>query len=437
MQTPPAAGPSKRYVDYVLWLLFLVAVFNVCDRTIVSVLADDIRSELALDDRQMGIVLGMAFSVTYLFAGVPVAYLADRHSRRYTVALALLVWSGFTALTGMAQSFYALVAARMGVGVGEAGGSPASHSLIVDYVEPGRRARAMALLSIGSLVGLGGGMLYGGWASESIGWRWTLISVGIPGIVVALLFAATVVDPPRRPADTPGEDAWRGRSLAAVLSGLVRMPAFVALTLGATFANVVSMGRQLWEPTLLRRVYDMGAAESGLVYLFIMAVPGMLGTWACGVLTDRLAARDRRWYGWFPALTCFLLVPLSLGFYFSPTDVRLAGIPIGFVFSFAASMLAPGWSPSVMATAQGLVPPSARAVSAATWSMMSSFVGMGIGPSLVGDLNVRFEAAYGEDAVRYSLALVGLGPWLASASFLVLARQLVRAERARSPERMP
>jgi MFS family permease len=420
--------PRRRSVQYILFLLFLVAVFNVCDRTIVSVLAQDIKQDLALDDRQMGVVLGLAFSLTYLFAGIPIAHVADRHSRRWTVSIALLVWSAMTALSGMAQGFVQLSLTRMGVGIGEAGGSPASHSLVIDYVPPSRRARAMALLSIGSIVGLGGGMLYGGYASEWLGWRWTLVSVGAPGMLVAIVFAATVFDPPRRAADTPGPDRFEGRSLPKVLLNLVRMPAFVALTLGATFANVVSTGRNMWEPTFLRRVYETGAAETGLIYLFITAVPGMLGTWTCGAITDRLAARDRRWYGWFPALTCFLLVPMSLGFYFSPTDVRIAGVPIGFLFAFVASMLAPGWSPSVMATAQGLVPPSARAVSAATWSMISSFVGMGIGPFVVGDLNVRLESIYGEEAVRYSLGIVGLMPWLATASFLVLARRLVRVE---------
>lgn len=426
----PAAGPtgppSGRYVLYVLFLLFLVAVFNVCDRTIVSVLAEDIRRDLALDDRELGIVLGLAFSVTYLFAGIPLAFVADRHSRRYTVSIALLVWSGMTALTGMASSFVQIVAARMGVGVGEAGGSPASHALVVDYVAPGQRARAMAFLSIGSIVGLGGGMLYGGWASEWLGWRFTLISVGVPGMLVAVLFAATVIDPPRRASDLPGPDRFTGRSLPGVLRELLRMPAFVALTLGATFANVVAMGRNLWEPTFLRRVYGLGAAETGLVYLFITAVPGILGTWACGALADRLAARDRRWYGWFPAATCFLLVPMSLGFYFAPTDARPFGVPLGFFFAFVASMLAPGWSPATMATAQGLVPPSARAVAAATWSMVSSFVGLGIAPSLVGDLNVRLEGVYGAESVRYSLAIVGVLPWLATASFVWLARRLGR-----------
>lgn len=422
---------GERSVRYVLGLLFLVSVFNVCDRTIVSVLAEDIRRDLLLDDRQMGIVMGLAFSVTYLFAGIPIAFVADRHSRTFTVSIALFVWSAMTALTGLAQSYVQILLARMGVGVGEAGGSPASHALVVDYVAPHQRARAMSLLSVGSLVGLGGGILYGGWASEVIGWRWALISVGLPGVATALLFGATVVDPPRRVADHPGPDAFTGRSLPAVLLALLRMPAFVALTLGATFANVVSLGRNLWEPTFLRRVYDMGAAEAGLVYLFITAVPGIVGTFACGAITDRLGRRDPRWFGWFPAATCFLLVPLCLGFYFASPDTRLLGVPVGFLFSFAASLIAPGWSPATMATAQTLVPPSARAVSAATWSMIANFVGLGIGPFVVGDLNVRLESAYGDEAVRYSLAIVGVVPWLATLCFLMLARHLRRSARPR------
>ena len=421
---PTPASHSARYVHYILFLLFLVSVFNVCDRTIVSVLVDDIRRDLVLDDRQMGMVMGLAFSATYLFAGIPIAYLTDRHSRRLTVSIALLVWSLMTAVTGMAQNFWQIMLARMGVGVGEAGGGPASQSLVIDYVAPERRARAMSIISIGSSIGLGFGMAYGGWASEWIGWRWALVSVGVPGVIVAILFLKTVVDPPRRAADFPSVGAFSGASLPSVLGALLRMPAFVALTLGATFANVVSLGRSAWEPTLLRRVYEMGAADAGFVYVFINAVPAVLGTYLCGTITDRLAMRDRRWYGWFPALTCFFMVPLSLAFYFSPTDVKLAGVPIGFIFAFAASMLAPGWSPSVMATAQGLVPPSARAVAAATWSMIAGFVGLGIFPFVVGDLNVRLEGAYGDQAVRYSLAIVGVMPWLASVSFLVLARRL-------------
>ena len=415
---------SEAYASYVLALVFLVAVFNVCDRTIVSVLVDDIRADLALDDRQMGLVMGFAFSFTYLLAGIPLARLADRHSRVRVVAAALFVWSLMTAAAGAAQNFAQLVAARMGVGLGEAGGSPASHSLLTDYVPPARRARAMSLLSIGALVGMGGGVIYGGWASEQFGWRLALVSVGMPGVVLALVFLLTVDEPPRRPADTSAADEFSGKSLGGVLWQLACTPAFVWLTIGATCVTVVAMGRNFWEPTFLRRVYGMDAAEAGLWYALISPLPAALGAWLCASLTDRLAARDRRWYGWFPALSALLLVPLGLAFYLAPADVRVAGVPIGFFFSVAASLVGAGWAPATMAVAQGLVPPSARAVTAATWSMISSFVGQGLGPLVVGDLNIRLAPDYGDEAVRYSLVAVSVLPLLAVASYLLLARTL-------------
>lgn len=429
--TPRPSGTA--YTNYVLLLVFLVAVFNVCDRTIVSVLVDDIKRDLALDDRQMGLVMGLAFSVTYMLAGIPIARLADRFARPRIVAGALFVWSLMTALSGAAQSFVQLVLARMGVGLGEAGGSPASHSLLADYVPPARRARALSLLSIGALVGMGGGVIYGGWASQALGWRMALVSVGFPGVLLALVFLLTVAEPPRRPADALGEDAFTGKSLVGVLSQLVRTPAFVWLTLGATFASIVAMGRNFWEPTFLRRVYGMDPAQAGLWYAAISPLPAALGTWLCATITDRLALRDPRWYGWFPALSALLLVPLSLAFYLAPLDLRIGGVQIGFYFSMLASAVGAGWAPATMSVAQGLVPPSARAVTAATWSMIASFVGVGLGPLLVGDLNMRLEPRYGEEAVRWSLVAVSLLPLLASACYLLLARSLG----ARAPRGAP
>lgn len=418
-------GPrSTAYTNYVLLLVFLVAVFNVCDRTIISVLVDDIKRDLALDDRQMGIVMGFAFSLTYLLAGIPIARLADRYSRPRIVAGALFVWSLMTALSGAARSFGQLVLARMGVGLGEAGGSPASHSLLADYVPPARRARAMSLLTIGALVGMAGGVIYGGWASEALGWRMALVSVGLPGVLLAIVFLLTVAEPARRPADAPGEDAFTGKSLAGVLWQLVRTPAFVWLTLGATFASIVAMGRNFWEPSFLRRVYGMDPAQAGLWYAVISPLPAALGVYLCAAITDRLAVRDRRWYGWFPALSALLLVPLSLAFYLAPTDLRVGGVQVGFYFSVLASVVAGGWAPATMSVAQGLVPPSARAVTAATWSMIAAFVGTGLGPLLVGDLNMRFEPRYGMESVRWSLVVVGVLPLLATACYLLLARSL-------------
>lgn len=415
---------SPRYTNYVVFLIFLVAVFNVCDRTIISVLVDDIKADIGLDDRQMGLVMGFAFSVTYLAAGIPLARLADRLSRRTVISGALVVWSLMTALTGLAQSYFQLVVARMGVGLGEAGGSPPSHSLITDYVAPERRARAMSWLSIGALVGLGGGVLYGGWASQVIGWRWALVSVGLPGVILGLLFYLTVRDPPRRASELVGEDHYTGKNLLAVLLQLLRTPAFVYLTLGASLISMVAVGRSLWEPTFLRRVYGMSAADAGVWYFMISALPAAVGTYLGATLIDHMARRDRRWYAWIPALASLLLAPLGITFYLYPESHVVAGMPVAFVFSIASSVVGACWAPATMAVAQNIVPPSARAVCAASWSMIASFVGSGLGPYLVGDFNVRFAAEHGDGAIRYSLALVSLMPILAALAYWRLAVHL-------------
>lgn len=419
-----ASGYSPRYTNYVVFLIFLVAVFNVCDRTIISVLVDDIKADIGLDDRQMGLVMGFAFSVTYLAAGIPLARLADRLSRRTIISGALVVWSLMTALTGLAQSYFQLVVARMGVGLGEAGGSPPSHSLITDYVAPERRARAMSWLSIGALVGLGGGVLYGGWASQVIGWRWALVSVGLPGVILGLLFYLTVRDPPRRASELVGEDHYTGKNLLAVLLQLLRTPAFVYLTLGASLISMVAVGRSLWEPTFLRRVYGMSAADAGVWYFMISALPAAVGTYLGATLIDHMARRDRRWYAWVPALASLLLAPLGITFYLYPESHVVAGLPVAFVFSIASSVVGACWAPATMAVAQNIVPPSARAVCAASWSMIASFVGSGLGPYLVGDFNVRFAAEHGDGAIRYSLALVSLMPILAALAYWRLAVHL-------------
>src|SRR5262245_34258086 len=188
---------STGYVRYALGLIFAVALINVCDRTIMSVLVVDIRKDLGLSDRDMGWLLGPAFATVHLLAGLPLARLADRASRRAIISLGLLAWSAMTALCGMAQGFGQLLAARMGVGIGEAAGSPPSHSLISDYLPPDRRARGLAILPVGATLGIGLGMVVGGWINQVWGWRAAFLSVGLPGIALALLVWLTLREPPR------------------------------------------------------------------------------------------------------------------------------------------------------------------------------------------------------------------------------------------------
>ena len=412
--------PSKAYTRYVLFMIFLVAVFNTCDRTIMSIMVDDIKGDLNLTDRQMGFVMGLAFALVHFLAGIPLARLADRWSRPRIISIALFSWSIMTALGGMAQNFGQLAVTRMGVGIGEAGGSPPSHALIAEYVSEKKRARAMSILTVGAIVGLGFGVIYGGWASQSYGWRFALISVGLPGSLIAVLFWLTIKDRRETPSQIESQE-----SLFKTLHTLFSNRAFLLLTLAACMVNVTSMGRGLWEPTFLRRVYEMSAIEAGGWYFFISSIPTVFGALTGGYLIDRLSQRDYRWYGWLPALSSLLLVPLSIVFYlYPPKNILFGFMPTAFVFSILISFFASFWAPATMSLAQDLAPKNNRAMAAAAWSMTANFIGLGLGPLIVGDLNSRLEPFYGEQSVKYSLLIMSLTPIVAALLYYKTAENL-------------
>lgn len=413
-------SPGIGYSRYVLFMLFLVTVFNACDRTIVSVLVEDIGSDLQLSDRQLGFILGFAFVLVHFLASLPFARLADRWSRPKVIAVGLFGWSLMTVLCGAAQNFVQLAAARMGVGVGEAAAGPAGQALIAEYVPEHRRGKAMSLLTVGGLGGLALGVVYGGWSAQQYGWRFALISVGVVGGFLAVIFWLTVVEPrhSRRAAQSHVP-------LVSVLKSLAGKRAYVLLVAGACAVSTGSYGRVLWEPTFLRRVYDLSAAEAGAWYFAIGPLPSALGAVLSGVVIDRLAARDARWYGWLPALSSLLVIPLALLFYLSSSSMMLGGImPAAFVYSILVSLLASAWVPCTMCVAQRLAPPGQLAITAAVWSMTSSFIGFGVGPLLVGDLSVRLQPWFGEEAVRYALAATCIATVMGVFFYAGLARRL-------------
>ena len=411
--------PSRAYVRYILVLIFLVTVFNTCDRTILSVMVDDIKIDLSLDDRQMGFVMGLAFALTYFLAGIPLARLADSWSRPKVVSMALFGWSLMTALGGLAQNYSQLVLTRLGVGLGEAGASPPNQAMIAEYVPAKHRTAAMSLLTVGAISGLAVGTVYGGWASTQWGWRIALISVGLPGTLLALLFVLTVRDYRRGGVTTSPGNLWRQ------LRELSRIRPFVYLILAACLISIPSMGRALWEPTFLRRIYEMSPAQAGGWYFITSALPTAVGALFFGYLVDRLARRDARWYVWLPGISSVLLAPLALGFYLYPTQPMLFGImPQAFLLSIAASLVGAAWSPAAMSLAVQLVPGHSRSVAAATWSMIASLIGTGFGPLIVGDLNTRLTPLYGDQAVRYSLMVLSVAPVFAAVAYGLAGRAM-------------
>lgn len=402
---PSARGAevSPAYAGYVLAVLFVVYVFNFVDRQVVGILVGPIQEELALSDTLMGVLMGPVFALFYTLAGIPIARLADRLSRRNVVAVSLAVWSGMTALTGLAASAWHFALARLGVGVGEAGGSPPSHSLISDYFRPERRATALALYGNGIYVGAGLAYMLGGWVVTHFDWRTAFYGVGLAGLPLVLLVRLTVRELPR--------GAWEAAPAAAepvsfrqVLVFLFERRTFRWLVVAACCQSIAGYGILNWGAEFLVRVHGMGRGEIGAVFGPLIILGGCAGVSGGGWLADRLGARDPRWYLRMPALVAVAGLPFAAVFVLVD-DVALALAAFAPFYAISNMYVGPLWS-----VPQNLVRPEMRATTSAILLFILNLAGMGLGPLLVGALNDLLDLRYGQMAIRWSfLTVVAVG----------------------------
>ncbi len=308
---------SRPYLGWVLVVLFLIQLFSIMDRLILSVLADDIKRELGLSDSELGFLLGFAFAALYATVGIPIARLADRSSRRTIAAVSLGLWSLATAATGLTQNLFQLALARVSVGIGEAGGSPPSHSLVSDYFPPQRRARALGIVSAGGSAGVLAGLFIGGHLGELIGWRATFWVVGAAGVVLALVIRFTLREPPRGRYDP--ESATRTQPpLMHVLRHLFSLRSYIHLSLAASLHSFAGYGAASWTPIFLMRVHGLEKTDIANTLGPISGLTSMLGILASGFVVEWLAHRDLRWYMWMPAVASLIALPFSYAFLLVP-----------------------------------------------------------------------------------------------------------------------
>jgi len=425
------SGPySLRYTQWVRLLVLLVTAFSTLDRTMVSILIDEIRAEFSLSDTQLGLLLGPAFAIVYAFLAIPLARLADVWVRRTIVGISLFVWSLFTAATFFAQSFAVLFITRMGVGVGEAGGTAPNVSLLADYLPPQHRARGVSVISIGATLGMGAGMVIGGNVAEAYGWRAAFLLAGLPGILLAALYLATVREPRRGASESLRETNDRP-TLREVMSYLATSRTYKIILAANAFSLFSAMGRNLWEPAFIMRIYDMGPADAGLWYFVTSPLPSAFGIWLGGRLADGFGTRDARWYLWIPAIGQLLAVPILIGFLLWPEDHVVGGIPFAFVLSFLGSIVGAFFTAPFIATIQSIAKLRMRATAAGISTVVSTLVGLCAGPLLVGMVSDAMQARFGEEALRYSLLIPTAAPLL-SALVCVLGARNVATDLARA-----
>ncbi len=410
MPANPNSGPySEAYLRYVLLIAFLVVAVSLMDRYIVSILLEQIGTDLGLTDTHLGLLVGPAFVVVHILCQFPLARYADRTSRRNMIAWAIALWSLFTMAGGLARNFAQLFVARMGVGVTEAASSPAIASMLSDYFPPHKRGLAMSMLSIGGVAGIGAGMLLGGFAGQAWGWRTALIVAGIPGLLLALLVWFTMAEPLRGGSDASAAKT-KQRGTRETLGYLWGNRTYCWIIAGASLSMVAGIGRGAWEPVFLIRVYGMEQATAGMVYFLISPLPGMLGALLGGILVDRLSKRDVRWNLWLPIAALMSSLPLLVGFLLWPQEDMLWGtiLPVGLACSIAASLIGGAVSPPLISTCQSLVDASTRATAHAMWTIVGNLIGMGLGPVAAGLLSDHYAPVYGDESLRYALLIVSM-----------------------------
>jgi predicted MFS family arabinose efflux permease len=398
---------------HVLVLMACLTALNVMDRQLLSVLIDPIKREFGVSDGAMGLLTGTAFALLHGTAGIPIAVAADRGVRRSIIALGLAVWSGLTFLTGFARSYAEIFAIRVGVGIGEAAGGAPAQSLLSDTFPPERRATALSILALGGPLGSILVFALGGWLADAYGWRVAFMVFGAPGLVLAALIRFTVPEPTRGAFDaSPGTDS--GIPFARAVRFLFAVPSIRSVFFASGLHSVGMYAVLGWSVPYLTRVHGVSTAEAGAGLALASGLLTAAGTLAGGALADRLAQRNRHWLVWQPALALVIAFPFALGFAFAPSAVS-AMLFLAPVSVLTGSCFGPFYS-----VVQTLAPPRMRALAAALVVTFNTILGLGLAPPLIGWLNDAGAAAFGAEAIRYSLA-VALTAHLGSALCLWLA----------------
>ena len=403
-QSPATSVPfqevSPRARQLTLFLLTATYFFSYMDRQILAILLEDIKADLLLSDTQLGLLSGFAFAIFYATLGIPVAALADRMNRVNIISIALALWSGMTAACGLAQNFAHLLLARIGVGIGEAGSSPPSHSIIADLYPAEKRALALSIYSLGVTLGAAAGQIFGGNLTYFFDWRTAFIAIGLPGVALAILVKLFATEPMRRaePGAVESEETpsvWEGfRTIFA-------NRAAVWLVAGVTLTSMIGYALTGWTPAYLIRSFGLNTLQVGNIVAPLLAIAGVASGLGSGWLANRLSEK----YGMqAQPLMVAALKTIALPFLILFYVVDSAWMAVGIYFVavlFQSCYLGP-----TFAMIQTLAPMRMRAVWAAVTLLIINLIGLGLGPTMVGVLSDIFAADYGEQSLKQALLVI-------------------------------
>ncbi len=377
------SGPaplSTSYVRYALTMLLVIYTLNFVDRGIINILAGPIKKDLGISDGALGLLMGIGFAFFYTILGLPIARYAERGNRAKIISVSVVIWSAFTAISGLAQNYWHLLAARMGVGIGEAGCTPPAHSLISDYVPADKRASAIAFYSLGVPIGSAMGLIIGATIADAFGWRWAFAAVGLPGVIVGLIAFYTLKEP-RVLGLVTQHSAGTGPSLLDTAKELTGRKSYWYVVGAATMISFLSYGKSAFIPVMLSRVHGLSLTEIGTFLALSGIVAGVLGTMIGGYIADRAAKTDVRAYMTIPMIAFICSVPFFLWAMFADNAyfaMALLTVP---------SLLNSIWYGPVYASIQGLVGPRSRATAVALMLFVLNMIGLGVGPFTVGFLS--------------------------------------------------
>lgn len=399
-------------------MLILAYTFNFLDRQILGILKEPIKHELGLTDTQLGLMGGVAFAALYTTLSVPIAWLADRVSRTWIMTTALAVWSAFTLACGLAGGFWSLFLARMGVGVGEAGGVAPAYSLISDYFPREQRGRALAVYSFGIPLGTALGLLFGGLMAAYVDWRWAFITVGAAGLLLAPLFKMVVKDPVRGGLDiAPGAApvaAPPAPSFATVVKTVLPKPSFWLLAFGAASSSICGYGVAFWLPSFFIRSLGLTLAQTSMYYSAISLVGGMAGIWMGGWIADRFGARNRAAYALAPAICFLIAAPFFI------LAMNITSLVWAFVVFLVPTGLNLAWLGPILTAVQHLAPANMRTTTSALFLLINNLLGLAVGLWFFGYLSDQLAPTYGAESMRYAI-YYGMTFYIISAILLILA----------------